>query len=297
MAEAGGSAARSIGAGAVSPAEVPSRDQLRVGVVGARGRMGSATVSAVEQAPDLQLVAALDSGDRLDGLEQAGAQVAVDFTTRAAAMATIRHCVSRGIHVVVGTTGLDDTDLTEVSALVGRAQADGRRVGVVVAPNFSIGAVLMMRFAAQAARFLPAAEVIELHHDRKTDAPSGTARRTAALIDAARRTVSLAPPQDATSDALPGARGATVADVPVHSVRLPGLVAHQEVLFGGTGEVLTIRHDSLDRTSFMPGVLRAVRAVAGRPGVTVGLESLLELDQPSNPSPPSREVPSAGPTR
>lgn len=296
MAEASEAAARSIDADAASPADVPSR-QLRVGVVGARGRMGSATVNAVEQASDLQLVAALDAGDQLEALEHAGAQVAVDFTTRAAAMATIRHCVNQGIHVVVGTTGLDDSDLAEVRALVGRAQADGRQIGVVVAPNFSIGAVLMMRFAAQAAHLLPAAEVIELHHDRKTDAPSGTARRTAALIDAARRDVNLAPPQDPTTDALPGARGAPVANVPVHSVRLPGLVAHQEVLFGGTGEVLTIRHDSLDRTSFMPGVLRAVRAVAGRPGLTLGLEPLLELDQPSNPSTPSRELPSAGPTR
>jgi 4-hydroxy-tetrahydrodipicolinate reductase len=188
------------------------------------------------------------------------------------------------VHVVVGTTGLDEADLDGVRALIGQAQAAGRPVGVVVAPNFSVGAVLMMRFAAAAARFLPAAEIIELHHAGKADAPSGTARRTAGLVDAARRGAGLAVPPDVTTQALDGARGARVDDVPVHSVRLPGLVAHQEVLLGGTGELLTIRHDSFDRVSFMPGVLRAVRAVPTRPGLTLGLEALLGLDDPGRPT-------------
>lgn len=262
-------------------------ERLRVAVVGAGGRMGSTTVAAVEAADDLELVATVEQGDDLGVIEASGAEVAVDFTTPGAALATLHHCIPAGVHVVVGTTGLVASALDDVAALVDAAARDGRSVGVVVAPNFGIGAVLMMQFAAQAARFYSSVEIIELHHPDKVDAPSGTARRTASLVSQARRRAGLPPAPDATRQSLPGARGATVDGVPVHSVRLQGLVAHQEVLLGGTGETLTIRHDSLDRASFMPGVLLAVRSVPTRPGLTVGLEPLLDLEadvhQPDGP--------------
>ena len=239
----------------------------RVAVLGARGRMGSEVVRAVEGAGDLELTAALDAGDALD---LSGADVAVDFTHPDAVMGNLRACVDAGVHAVVGTTGFDDARLAEV-----RAMLEGTPVGVLVAPNFGVAAVLMMQFAASAARFFESVEIVELHHPRKADAPSGTARRTAELVAEAR--AGLDPMPDATTSALDGARGADVAGVRVHAVRLAGLVAHQEVLLGGAGESLTIRHDSYDRASFMPGVLLGVRSVTSRPGLTVGLEHLLDL--------------------
>ena len=239
----------------------------RVAVLGAKGRMGSEVVRAVEGADDLELVAALDAGDPLD---LSGADVAVDFTHPDAVMGNLRACIDAGVHAVVGTTGFDDARLAEVRSLL-----EGTPVGVLVAPNFGVAAVLMMQFAASAARFFESVEIVELHHPRKADAPSGTARRTAELVAEARTGLAAMP--DATTSALDGARGADVAGVRVHAVRLAGLVAHQEVLLGGAGESLTIRHDSYDRASFMPGVLLGVRSVAARPGLTVGLEHLLDL--------------------
>lgn len=244
---------------------------IKVGVLGAKGRMGAQVCLSVEAATDMRLVAAVDAGD--DRAPLAAADVAVDFTHPAAVMDNLRWCVTHRVHAVVGTTGFTSDRLAEVRTWL----SDAPGVGVVVAPNFSIGAVLMMGFAAQAARFFESAEVIELHHAGKADAPSGTAARTAQLIGAARTEAALDAMPDATTTELAGARGSSVDGVRVHSVRLAGLVAHQEVLFGGHGEILTIRHDSLDRASFMPGVLAAVRAVATRPGLTVGLEDVLGL--------------------
>jgi len=244
---------------------------VRVAVFGGRGRMGQEVCRAVEAADDLELVAAVDAGEPRDEVE-ARAEVVVDFTTPDAVMANIAWCAERGIHVVVGTSGFTPERLDEVRGIVGDTG-----VGVLVAANFSIGAVLMMSFAERAARFFESAEIIELHHPGKVDAPSGTALATATRIATARRDAGLGPVPDATTSDPEGARGAAVEGIHVHGVRLRGLVAHQEVLFGTTGEVLTIRHDSFDRVSFMPGVLAAVRAVGGRPGVTVGLESLLGL--------------------
>lgn len=245
---------------------------IKVGVLGARGRMGRTVCEAVEGTPDTELVARVDQGDSRDAL--LGSDVVVDFTHVAAVMDNLRWCVSRGLSVVVGTSGFGEERLAEVRAWLGAAP--GARV--LIAPNFSVGAVLMMRFAAQAARFFESAEIIELHHASKMDAPSGTALRTASVIGAARAEAGLGASPDATRQEIPGARGATVDDVHVHSVRVSGLVAHQEVLFGGHGETLTIRHDSLDRASFMPGVLLAVRGIAGLPaGLTVGIEPLLGL--------------------
>jgi 4-hydroxy-tetrahydrodipicolinate reductase len=234
--------------------------------------MGSHTCRAVEAADDLTLVARLDLGDSLHELDRAGAQVVVDFTRPDAVLTTVEHCVQAGMHCVVGTTGVTEPRLEQMRGWV----AAHPEVGVLVAPNFSIGAVLMMRFAAQAAPYFPSVEVVELHHPRKADAPSGTARATAHRMAAARREAGLTTAPDATQDALPGARGALVEGVPVHAVRLEGLVAHQEVLLGGVGEMLTIRHDSLDRASFMPGVLLAVRWVPRHPGLTVGIEAVLD---------------------
>ena len=249
-------------------------DSVRVGVLGARGRMGSAACRAVDAAPDLDLVAALGSGDSLDQLVDDDVQVAVDLTRPDAVMGNVRFCVEHGIHAVVGTSGFDERRLADVRGWL--AGAPG--VGVLVAPNFAVGAVLMMRFAAQAARFFESAEIVELHHPGKADAPSGTARRTAELIAEARAGAGLGDQPDATTTALDGARGASVEGIPVHAVRLRGLVASQEVLLGTAGETFTIRHDSYDRESFMPGVLLAVRAVPSRPGLTVGLDPLLGLD-------------------
>ena len=244
---------------------------IEVGVLGAQGRVGSQVCRAVETAPDTTLVARVDVGDDLDALT--AADVVVDFTHPDVVIDNLRWCIAHGLHCVVGTTGFDEARL----ALVSEALADAPGVGVLIAPNFSIGAVLMMRFAAAAAPFYESVEIVELHHPDKADAPSGTARRTAELVATARREAGLGPVPDATSTGLDGARGADVDGVHVHAVRARGLVAHQEVLLGGPGETLTIRHDSMDRASFTPGVLAAVRAVAGRPGLTVGLEDVLDL--------------------
>jgi 4-hydroxy-tetrahydrodipicolinate reductase len=252
---------------------VTEQSVIRVGVLGARGRMGSLAGAAIEAADGLELVARVASDHTLDRLAEGGAEVAVDFTHPAAAMTNLRWCVEHGIHAVVGTSGFDDDRLAEIRAWLGSEPM----VGVLIVPNFSIGAVLMMRFAAQAARFFESVEITELHHAEKADAPSGTATRTAEVVAAARSDAGLAPPPDATTSTIGGARGADVAGVRVHSVRLRGLVAHQEVLLGGVGETLTIRHDSLDRASFMPGVVAGVRAVVDRPGLTVGLDDILGL--------------------
>ncbi|MFZ4510390.1 MAG: 4-hydroxy-tetrahydrodipicolinate reductase [Candidatus Nanopelagicales bacterium] len=245
---------------------------MEVGVVGAAGRMGSEVVRAVDAADGLHVAAVIDIGDPLMRLEGSGVQVAVDFTTPDAVMATLRHCISQGIHVVVGTTGFGEIHLEEVRSLL----AAHPGVGVVIAPNFALGAVLLMRFAREAAPYFESVEVIEMHHPDKLDAPSGTATHTAEAIAEARRHAGVAPSPDATDRALEGARGADVSGVRVHAVRVRGHVAHEEVLLGNPGEVLTLRHDSLDRASFMPGVLLAVRSVADRPGLTVGLEALLD---------------------
>jgi 4-hydroxy-tetrahydrodipicolinate reductase len=244
-----------------------------VAVLGADGKMGATVCDSVRAASDLELVGSFDIGYSLDELAACGAQVVVDFTTPAAVMGNIEACIKQGKHVVVGTTGFDADRLATVATWLKAAP----NVGAVIAPNFGIGAVLMMAFAEKAARHFESAEVIELHHPYKVDAPSGTSRNTAQRIEAAWRDAGVAPIPDATTFGLDGARGADVDGVHVHSVRLGGLVAHQEVLFGGHGETLTIRHDSLDRFSFMPGVLLAVRSVAARPGLTVGLENLLDL--------------------
>jgi len=247
---------------------------IRVGVIGARGRMGQTVCRAVDAAPDLELVAAVDLGDDLGALIEEAAEVVVEFTTPDAVMGNVEYCVAHGIHVVVGTTGFDDERLAHVRDWLAQAP----EVGVVIAANYGIGAVLMMRFAAEAAKFFPSAEIIEMHHADKVDAPSGTARTTAALMAQARDAAGLGAMPDATSTGLTGARGATLAGVPIHSLRLRGLVAHQEVVLGGVGETLTIRHDSFDRESFMPGVLAAVRGVTARPGLTQGLDPILGLD-------------------
>jgi 4-hydroxy-tetrahydrodipicolinate reductase len=245
----------------------------RVGVVGASGRMGSQACRAIEEAPDLELVAAVGRGDPLERLVEAGAQVAVELTRPDAVMGNLRWCVEHGLHAVVGTSGLTPERLDEVRRWLEPSPA----VGIVVVPNFSLGAVLMMRFAEQAARFYESVEIVELHHAGKVDAPSGTALRTAERVAAARARAGSGPAPDATTDDPHGARGASIDGVHVHAVRLPGLVAHQEVLLGSVGELLTLRHDSLDRTSFMPGLLLAVREVLARSGLTVGLEHLLDL--------------------
>lgn len=248
-------------------------DPIRVGVFGARGRVGTQVVAGVEAAPDMKLVATVDLGDDASDLVEAGAEVVVDFTHPDAVLDNLRFAVENGIHAVVGTTGFTQQRLDTVAGWL-----EGKPgLGVLIAPNFALGAVLAMRFARQAARFYDSAEVVELHHNRKADAPSGTAAHTARVIAQARAEAGLAPGSDATTSELDGARGADVEGVRVHSVRLPGLVAHEEILFGGQGELLTIRHDSLDRTSFVPGVLLGVRAMLNRPGLTVGLEHVLDL--------------------
>ena len=244
---------------------------INVAVLGARGRMGSEVVKAVEAAEGLALVAALDMGDSLEQLKGSAAHVVVDFTTPDSVMANLEFLIDNGMNVVVGTTGFDDSKLETVKGWL----ANNPSVGVLIAPNFAIGAVLMMEFAAKAARYFESAEVIELHHPAKVDAPSGTAARTAELMGAARKDAGLGAMPDATTTAIDGARGALVAGIPVHSVRARGLVAHQEVLFGGLGETLTIRHDSIDRAGFMPGVILGVRKIVNTPGLTHGLDKFM----------------------
>ena len=243
---------------------------IKVAVIGARGRMGSEVVKAVNEAKDLELVAQLDLGDSLDALLASGAVVAVDFTTPDSVMANLEFLISHNINAVVGTTGFDDARIAKIKSLLANSKS-----GVLIAPNFAIGAVLMMEFATKAAKYFESAEIIELHHPNKVDAPSGTASRTAELMSASRKEAGLPAMPDATTTSLAGARGATVGDIPVHSVRVRGLVAHQEVLLGGIGETLSIRHDSIDRVGFMPGVLLGVRKVVTHPGLTFGLENFM----------------------
>ena len=243
---------------------------IKVAVIGARGRMGSEVVKAVNEAKDLELVAQLDLGDSLDALLASGAVVAVDFTTPDSVMANLEFLISHNINAVVGTTGFDDVRIAKIKSLLANSKS-----GVLIAPNFAIGAVLMMEFATKAAKYFESAEIIELHHPNKVDAPSGTASRTAELMSASRKEAGLPVMPDATTTSLAGARGATVGDIPVHSVRVRGLVAHQEVLLGGIGETLSIRHDSIDRVGFMPGVLLGVRKVVTDPGLTFGLENFM----------------------
>ncbi|PQM52451.1 4-hydroxy-tetrahydrodipicolinate reductase [Mycolicibacter virginiensis] len=244
---------------------------MRVAVLGAKGKVGATMVAAVQAAEDLTLSAEVDAGDELSLLTDSGTEVVIDFTHPAVVMDNLKFLIDNGIHAVVGTTGFTQERLDQVRSWIEAKPGSA----VLIAPNFAIGAVLSMHFATQAAKYFESVEVIELHHPQKADAPSGTAARTAALIAEARK--GLPPNPDATSTGLPGARGADVDGVPVHSIRLAGLVAHQEVLFGTMGETLTIRHDSIDRTSFVPGVLLAVRRVAEFPGLTIGIEPLLDL--------------------
>lgn len=247
---------------------------LKVGVLGARGKVGREVCRAVEAAEDMELVAEIDAEDDITSLEERGAQAVVDFTHPDVVMANLDYCIGHGIHAVVGTTGFDEGRLQRLRDQLG----DDPTTGVLIAPNFSIGAILMMRFAEQAAPFFDSVEVIELHHPDKADAPSGTARRTAERVAAARREAGLGPVPDATSTSLDGARGADVDGIRVHGLRIRGMVAHQEVVLGGLGETLTIRHDSMDRASFTPGVLAGLRGIGHHLGLTVGLDQFLPLD-------------------
>jgi 4-hydroxy-tetrahydrodipicolinate reductase len=244
---------------------------INVAVLGANGRMGAEVIKAVNSDPGMSLIAALDLGDSLNQLLDSGTHVVVDFTTPDSVMANLDFLINNGINVVVGTTGFDDKKLAIIDGLC----TANPSVGVLIAPNFAIGAVLMMEFAAKAARYFESAEIIELHHPDKVDAPSGTAARTAQLMSDARKAAGLKAMPDATTTALDGARGSKVGDIPIHSVRARGLVAHQEVILGGLGETLTIRHDSLDRAGFMPGVLLGVRSVITHPGLTHGLDKFM----------------------
>ncbi|MFE1322762.1 4-hydroxy-tetrahydrodipicolinate reductase [Kitasatospora phosalacinea] len=246
---------------------------LRVAVIGARGRIGSEAVKAVGAAEDMELVAALGRGSDLTELTEARVDVAVELTHPDSVMGNLDYCLTHGIHVVTGTTGWTEERLETVRGLLAKAPA----LGLLIAPNFSIGAILGMKFSQLAARYFESVEVIELHHDNKADAPSGTATRTAQLIAAARTEAGLPPQHDPTTHGLPGARGADVDGVPVHAVRLRGLLAHQQVMFGDTGETLTIRHDSMHHSSFMPGILLGARKIADHPGLTFGLEHFLDL--------------------
>jgi 4-hydroxy-tetrahydrodipicolinate reductase len=245
----------------------------RVAVLGAKGRMGSESVRAIDATDGLEVVAQIDQGDSLDLITSSDAEVALDFTQPGVALDNVTWCVEHGVHVVVGTSGFDDERIASVRSLLG----DRPSTAVLIVPNFSIGAILMMRFAETAAPFFESIEVIEMHHPDKIDAPSGTAVRTAELMAAARAEAGSGPLPDATTTDPDGARGARVADIPVHSVRARGFVASQQVLFGGVGEAFTIRHDSHDRGSFMPGVVAAVSGVSSRPGLTIGLDAVLGL--------------------
>ena len=245
---------------------------MKVAVLGAKGRMGAETVAAIENTSDLTLSSALDLGDSLDQLIKTGTEVVIDFTHPDSVMKNLEFAINNGIHVVVGTTGFDDKKLSELTNLLSK----NPKVGALIAPNFGLGAVLMMQFSQKAAQYFESVEIIELHHANKVDAPSGTAIRTAELITDSRKQSKKGEMPDASKTIIPGARGAKVGDVPIHSVRSHGYVAHQEVIFGDSGETLTIRHDSINRTGFMPGVLIGVRNVAKHPGLTVGLENYME---------------------
>jgi len=247
---------------------------IKVGVLGAKGRMGSEACKAIAQSADLELVASLDLGDSLDQLLNSHAQVIVDFTHPDSVMGNLEFAIKNGINVVVGTTGFDEKKLQQIASWL----AAQPKTGALIAPNFGLGAVLMMQFAAKASKYFESAEIVELHHPNKADAPSGTAARTAELINEARASVKKEAMPDATTSSLEGARGAVIGEVHVHSVRLRGLVAHQEVILGDLGETLTIRHDSIDRTGFMPGVLLGIRKVISHPGLTFGLEHFMDLN-------------------
>lgn len=247
---------------------------IRVAVLGAKGRMGKESCKAIASAPDLDLVAEIDLGESLDLLLSSKAEVVVDFTSPESVMSNIEFAIEKGIHVVVGTTGFNDAKLAQIKNMLAKKPG----VGALIAPNFGLGAVLMMQFAAKAARYFESVEIVELHHPEKADAPSGTAARTAELITQARLDAKRDAMPDKTSTGIEGARGALVGDVRVHSVRLRGLVAHQEVLLGDQGETLSIRHDSIDRSGFMPGVLLGIREVTKHPGLTFGLENFMDLD-------------------
>ncbi|MBK5248337.1 MAG: 4-hydroxy-tetrahydrodipicolinate reductase [Actinomycetales bacterium] len=251
--------------------------EIRVAVLGAAGRMGSTVCDAIDAAEYLTLAQRLDLGDDVSALAGSGTCVAVDFTAPTSTEANVHALIDAGVHAVVGTTGWNSDALDRVREHLAQDGPRSRGTGVLIAPNFALSAVLAMRFAAQAARFFESAEVVELHHPNKLDAPSGTAVHTAQGIAAARAHAGLGPIPDATESAIEGARGADVDGVRVHSVRLRGLVAHEEVLFGNPGEQLTIRTDSFDRSSFLPGVLLAVRSVADHPGLSVGLDTYLDL--------------------
>ena len=246
---------------------------IKVAVLGAKGHMGSESIKAISECKDLELVAELDLGDSLDKLASSGAQVVVDFTHPDSVMGNLEFAIKNGISVVVGTTGFDEKKLNQIKSWL----EANPKVGALIAPNFGLGAVLMMQFAAQASKYFESVEIVELHHPAKADAPSGTAVRTAELITAARKSVNKAAMPDATTSEIDGARGAKIGDVQIHSVRLRGLVAHQEVILGDVGETLSIRHDSIDRTGFMPGVLLAIREVGSHPGLTFGLENYMDL--------------------
>lgn len=248
-------------------------NDIKVGVLGAKGRVGQAVVAGVNAAQDLELVAEIDREDSLERLVESGAQVIVDFTAPGVVMDNLEFCIKHGISCVVGTTGFTEERLARVESWL----ADNPEVGVLIAPNFAISAVLTMEFAKQAARFFDSAEVIEMHHPNKLDAPSGTAIHTAQGIAAARREAGMGAQPDATDQSLDGARGALVDGIPVHAVRMQGTVAHEVVIFGTQGQSLSIRQDSYDRTSFVPGVLVGVRGVMQRPGLTVGLEHYLDI--------------------
>lgn len=246
---------------------------IKVGVLGAKGRVGSAVVAGVQKADDLELAAEIDHGDDLQQLVDAGVEVIVDFTTPNSVMGNLEFCINHGIHCVVGTTGFDDERYQQVRDWC----AANEGVGVLIAPNFAISAVLTMAFARQAAPFFESAEVVEFHHPNKLDAPSGTAVKTAQGIAKARKDAGMGEMPDATEQALDGSRGADVDGVPVHAVRMQGMVAHEEVIFGTTDQSLTIRQDSYGRESFVPGVLTGVRKVADHPGLTIGLDEYLGL--------------------
>ena len=245
---------------------------MKVAVLGAKGRMGTEAVAAINAASDLTLSTALDLGDSLEQLTKTGTEVVVDFTTPDSVMKNLEFAITNNIHVVVGTTGFDEVKLNKLRDLLNKHP----KVGALIAPNFGLGAVLMMQFSKTAAKYFESAEIVEMHHAHKVDAPSGTAIRTAELISTARKENKKEPMPDATKSSLAGARGAIVGDVPVHSIRAHGYVAHQEVVFSDLGETLTIRHDSINRSGFMPGVLIGVRNVAKHPGLTVGLENYME---------------------
>jgi 4-hydroxy-tetrahydrodipicolinate reductase len=244
---------------------------IKVGVIGSKGKMGSEVCKAVEADPDLELVAQIARGDSLNALTEGGARVAVEFSSHEAAKENCLFCLSNDIHVVIGTTGFSDGDLSEIEQAANEGTANA-----FFAPNFALGAVLMMQFAAKAAPYFTTAEITERHHQRKLDAPSGTSLRTARLMNEARGSEPWGI-LDGETETVSGSRGGDVGGIRIHSLRDPGSVAHQEVILGATGELLTIRHDSLDRVSFMPGVVLAIKKVDSMLGLTVGLEHILDL--------------------